>query len=171
MFGSIKCSAAKIEVVAGVAYPTAVIVALAGLIRQIRFLVYSHGEDVACVHGSCLRGRLLRWALGRSLGVATNSNFTRAQVIALGIAEERVECVPPGTDLERFQAVDAADVRALRTVESEPIVVSGSTGAPAKLHDRVKLHDRTAGSRAHARRTSTKHRAAAIAAAGGANAG
>jgi phosphatidylinositol alpha-1,6-mannosyltransferase len=101
-------------VVAGVAYPTAVIVALAGLIRQMRFLVYSHGEDVACVQGSRLRARLLRWALGRSLGVATNSNFTRDQVIALGIAENRVECVPPGTDLDRFQAVDASAVCALR---------------------------------------------------------
>lgn len=101
-------------VLAGVAFPTAVIVALAGLVRGVRFLVYSHGEDVACVRQTRLRRWMLRWALGRSLGVAANSNFTRDTVIDLGIPGGRVECVPPGTDIARFQAVEPAAVDSLR---------------------------------------------------------
>ena len=74
---------------------------VARLIRR-PVVIYAHGEEITTWSRSPRRLRAMGFAYRHADCVIANSDFTRDQLLALGVDPERVEVIHPGVDLERF---------------------------------------------------------------------
>ena len=106
-------------ILCGVGYPTAVIAALLQLLGGPPVVVYTHSEDVT-IKGR-VGQRLLRWALNRAALVLTLTNFSRAELIRLGVTRPPIQLMPPAIDPRPFDP--------LRTSASDSR--GGSAGVPS----------------------------------------
>ncbi|MCA9972550.1 MAG: glycosyltransferase family 4 protein, partial [Anaerolineales bacterium] len=88
-------------ILAGVAYPTAILTRLARPFPT-PYVVYAHSEDVTIQHP--LKRRLLAWALQGATAVLTVSRFTAHELSRLGVAADRIHIVPPGIEVDQFAA-------------------------------------------------------------------
>lgn len=86
---------------------------VARLIRR-PVVIYAHGEEITTWRRSPRRLRAMRFAYRHADKVIANSEFTRDQLIKLGVAPTRIVIIHPGVDLDRFHpGYEVADLRAL----------------------------------------------------------
>lgn len=74
---------------------------IARLIRR-PLVIYAHGEEITVWRKLPRRLKAMRFAYRRADIVIANSDFTRDQLLDLGVAPERITIIHPGVDLERF---------------------------------------------------------------------
>lgn len=75
--------------------------AIARLIRR-PVVIYAHGEEITNWQRSPRRLKAMRFAYRHADTVVANSDFTREQLLGLGVDPERITIINPGVDIERF---------------------------------------------------------------------
>ena len=75
-----------------------------GVARLIRrpVVIYAHGEEITNWSRSPRRLKAMRFAYLHSDRVVANSDFTREQLLELGVGPEKITIINPGVDIERF---------------------------------------------------------------------
>lgn len=112
--------------------------AVARLIRR-PVVIYAHGEEITTWRRSPRRLRAMRFAYRHADKVVANSEFTREQLLALGVAPERIEIIYPGVDVERFHSgYDTADLTAsIGLEEGQRLILSVGRLSRRKGFDQV----------------------------------
>lgn len=84
--------------------------ALARLKRR-PLVVFAHGEEITTWRQP-LKFRAMKAVYCRADLVVANSEFTRDQLLKLGVVEQRIRVVHPGVDIERFKSgIESGDLR------------------------------------------------------------
>jgi phosphatidylinositol alpha-1,6-mannosyltransferase len=65
-------------------------------------VIYAHGEELT-TWGRGGKYKAMRFALRHADCVIANSEFTRDELLKLGVAENRIHLIYPGVDVERFR--------------------------------------------------------------------
>jgi phosphatidylinositol alpha-1,6-mannosyltransferase len=79
----------------------------ARLIRK-PIVIYAHGEEITTWRQSG-KFKAMRFAYRHADGIVANSDFTRDELLKLGVSPDRVTLISPGVDIERFRPALAAD--------------------------------------------------------------
>lgn len=74
---------------------------VARLIRR-PLVVYSHGEELTTWRQAA-KMRTMVWVYGHANLVVANSEFTRDELVKLGVAPQRITLLNPGVDVKRFR--------------------------------------------------------------------
>jgi phosphatidylinositol alpha-1,6-mannosyltransferase len=127
-------------VLAGAAYPTAILAYVARRLTGTPYAIYSHGEDLTMTRGSRIRRAAMRRPLSGASIVMANSNFALREAVSLGSHPGRSCWVPPGIDPEPFAHVDTAVVDSLRdrySLRGKRVVLTVARLEERKGHDTV----------------------------------
>lgn len=74
---------------------------VAGLVR-VPLVVYAHGEEITTWRQPG-KFKMMRFIYRHADIVVANSEFTRGELIKLGVDERRIHLISPGVDVERFR--------------------------------------------------------------------
>ncbi len=84
---------------------------VARLIRR-PCIIYAHGEEITTWRQPA-KFRVMCFVFRRADRLVANSEFTRAELVKLGVASSRISVIHPGVDIERFRpGLPSADLRA-----------------------------------------------------------
>jgi phosphatidylinositol alpha-1,6-mannosyltransferase len=89
---------------AGRVLPEGLVAWLIARLTRRPVVIYAHGEEITTWRRSPRRRRAMRFAYRHADTVIANSDFTRDQLLALGVDPASVEVIHPGVDLERFHS-------------------------------------------------------------------
>jgi phosphatidyl-myo-inositol dimannoside synthase len=67
------------------------------------FIVYAHGEEILATKTARLLGKYLRWIYRKSDKVIANSEYTKKQLIEIGIDHQKIAIVNPGISRRFFK--------------------------------------------------------------------
>jgi len=108
--------------------------------RVIRrpLVVYSHGEEVTTWRQT-LKRKVMIWTYQHADLVIANSEFTRDELVKLGVTADRIALVHPGVDVERFRmGLPHEDLKAgIGLTEWEKLIVSVGRLSRRKGFDQV----------------------------------
>lgn len=97
--------------------PLGTVVWLLSYLMPIKYTVITHGMDVMLAQEKPRRKWLLKKILKRADTITANSNYTKQQVVALGINSDKIVIVYPGLDLAsqtKEVKVPAGKIQALK---------------------------------------------------------
>ncbi|MDP1678703.1 MAG: glycosyltransferase family 4 protein, partial [Candidatus Nitrotoga sp.] len=87
---------------AGRALPEGITAWLVARLTLHPVVIYAHGEELTTWgHGG--KYKAMRFALRHADRVIANSEFTRDELLKLGVEENRIHLIYPGVDVERFR--------------------------------------------------------------------
>jgi phosphatidylinositol alpha-1,6-mannosyltransferase len=69
---------------------------------RVPLIIYAHGEEITTWR-QWAKLRAMRFTFRRAAIVIANSEFTRNELIKLGVDAKRIEMIHPGVDVERFK--------------------------------------------------------------------
>ncbi len=96
---------------------------LAGRLAGVPVLTYLHGLDIVSAHP--LYRRIFVPAIRRSTAWLANSRFTRRAAIRAGIPPEKIDILPPGTDLPELSRLEGGkEFRRRIQAGDRPILLS-----------------------------------------------
>ncbi len=78
---------------------------VAWLVARLTFrpvVIYAHGEELTG-WGKGAKYEAMRFALRHADTVIANSDFTRQELLGMGVSEQRIVLINPGVDVERFR--------------------------------------------------------------------
>lgn len=78
---------------------------VAWLVARLTFravVIYAHGEELT-TWGKGGKYKVMRFALRHADTVIANSDFTRQELLNMGVNEQRIVLINPGVDVERFR--------------------------------------------------------------------
>lgn len=78
---------------------------VAWLVARMTFrpvVIYAHGEELTG-WGKGAKYEAMRFALRHADMVIANSDFTRQELLGMGVSEQRIVLINPGVDVERFR--------------------------------------------------------------------
>ena len=78
---------------------------VAWLVARLTFhpvVIYAHGEELT-TWGAGAKFRAMRFVLRHADTVIANSDYTREELLKLGVQESRIGLINPGVDTERFR--------------------------------------------------------------------
>lgn len=78
---------------------------VAWLVARLTFrpvVIYAHGEELTG-WGKGTKYEAMRFALRHADTVIANSDFTRQELLGMGVSEQRIVLINPGVDVERFR--------------------------------------------------------------------
>ena len=108
--------------------------------RVIRrpLVIYSHGEELTTWR-QAMKMRAMVWTYRRADLVIANSEFTRDELLKLGVTPERIAILYPGVDVERFRpGLDHDDLMAgVGMAPGEKLIVSVGRLSRRKGFDQV----------------------------------
>ncbi len=87
---------------AGRALPEGLIAWLVGRLTFHSVVVYAHGEELTTWKAK-LKFAMMKFVLRHADLVISNSNFTRQELLNLGVSLARIVVIHPGVDVERFR--------------------------------------------------------------------
>jgi phosphatidylinositol alpha-1,6-mannosyltransferase len=110
---------------------------VARLIRR-PLVIYCHGEEVTTWRQPA-KLRAMTWTYRRADLLIANSEFTRSELIKLGVASSDIAVLSPGVDTDRFRpGLSCDDLRkAIRSGPEEKIIVSVGRLSRRKGFDQV----------------------------------
>jgi phosphatidylinositol alpha-1,6-mannosyltransferase len=110
---------------------------VARLIRK-PCVVYAHGEEITTWRQPG-KFRVMRFVYRHADRLVANSEFTRSELVKLGVADSRITVIHPGVDVERFRpGLPSADLRARVGIGAEQrLVVSVGRLSRRKGFDQV----------------------------------
>lgn len=111
---------------------------VARLIRR-PVVIYAHGEEITTWRRSPRRRRAMGFAYRHADRVVANSDFTREQLLALGVAPVRVVIIHPGVDIARFHpGYETADLAgSIGLQPAQKLILSVGRLSRRKGFDRV----------------------------------
>ncbi len=87
---------------AGRVLPEGLVAWLVARIVRIPVVIYAHGEEITTWRQPA-KFRVMRFAYRHADRIVANSEFTRDELIKIGVAPERITLIYPGVDIERFR--------------------------------------------------------------------
>lgn len=110
---------------------------VARLIRR-PLIIYSHGEELTTWRQAAKK-RAMLWTYRHADIVVANSEFTRDELVKLGVAPKRIALLNPGVDVDRFRPqLPCDDLRArLGLRPGEKLIVSVGRLSRRKGFDQV----------------------------------
>lgn len=93
-------------------YPDGVAAAMLAKYFNKPLVITARGSDITLFPQYRLPRKLIQWAARRADGIITVCNALRDEVLTLGVEPSRVTSLRNGVDLDLFQPVDRAEVRA-----------------------------------------------------------
>lgn len=87
---------------AGRVLPEGLVAWLVARIARIPAVIYAHGEEITTWRQPA-KFRVMRFVYRHADRVIANSEFTRDELLELGVAPERIVLIYPGVDTERFR--------------------------------------------------------------------
>lgn len=97
---------------AGRVLPEGWVAWLVARIARVPVVVYAHGEEITTWRQPG-KFRVMRFVYRHADRVVANSEFTRDELLKLGVAPERIVLIYPGVDVERFRpGLPCDDLRA-----------------------------------------------------------
>jgi len=111
--------------------------AVARLIRR-PIVIYAHGEEITTWRQSAKR-RAMIFAYRHADHVVANSDFTRNELIKLGVEPARIVLISPGVDIDRYRAgLPCADLRAVLGLnEKQRVILSVGRLSRRKGFDQI----------------------------------
>jgi len=96
---------------AGRALPEGLVAWLVARLTRRPVVIYAHGEELTG-WGCGNKYRAMRFALRHADRVIANSEFTQQTLVGMGVAQQRIELIHPGVDVDRFRpGLSHADLR------------------------------------------------------------
>lgn len=97
---------------AGRVLPEGLVAWAVARMARIPVVIYAHGEEITTWRQPG-KFRAMRFAYRHADRVVANSEFTREQLLNLGVAPDRIVIINPGVDIERFRpGLPCEDLRA-----------------------------------------------------------
>lgn len=123
---------------AGRVLPEGLVGWLVARLTRRPLVIYSHGEELTTWRRA-LKRRAMVWIYRHCDLVIANSEFTRDELLKLGVAPERVALLNPGVDVHRFRpGLRCDDLKAgLGMVAGERLIVSVGRLSRRKGFDQV----------------------------------
>ncbi len=87
---------------AGRVLPEGLVAWLVARMARIPVVIYAHGEEITTWRQPA-KFHVMRFTYRRADRVVANSEFTRNELIKLGVAPQRITLIHPGVDIERFR--------------------------------------------------------------------
>ena len=102
------------------------------------FVVYAHGEEITTWREPMKR-RVMTFVYRHADQIVANSEFTRTELMRLGVAMDKIALIAPGVDIEKFQPIAApARLReSLGISPSHPLILSVGRLSRRKGFDNV----------------------------------
>ncbi|MGE5186996.1 MAG: glycosyltransferase family 4 protein [Acidobacteriota bacterium] len=123
----------KIDVVLGSwAYPDGFAAVIAARLLGVPAVIKLHGSDINLIAKLPGPRRLLEWALPRAARVVAVSRPLADEVVALGVARDKVSIVLNGVDAGLFRPRDRAAARAELGLAAAPLAVYAGNLKPEK---------------------------------------
>ena len=98
------CFSHKIQVIhAGRVLPEGLVAIIAGKIFSIKTVIYAHGEEITTWRQAA-KFKAMSFAYRKADKVIANSEFTRDELLKLGVMAERICLVHPGVDIDTFRS-------------------------------------------------------------------
>ncbi len=122
-------------------YPDGVAAALLGKYFNKPVVITARGSDISLIPRHAIPRRQILWAARRASAIITVCNALKDELVALGVAPEKITPLRNGVDLQRFQLVDGTQ-RALLRAElglsaDRYTLLSAGHLVPVKGHDLV----------------------------------
>jgi glycosyltransferase involved in cell wall biosynthesis len=117
-------------------YPDGVAAVLLGRHLGRPVTVTARGTDINLIPRYALPRRMIRWAAGHADGLITVCQALKDELVALGVAADRVRVLRNGVDLDRFRPEDPARCRTELGLAA-PVLLSVGGLIPRKGHDLV----------------------------------
>jgi phosphatidyl-myo-inositol dimannoside synthase len=110
---------------AGRALPEGFVAWLVARLTWHKVVIYAHGEELT-TWGNGAKYKLMRFALRHADFVIANSEFTRDQLLRMGVQPPTIRLIYPGVDTERFRpGLETRDLKAgIALSEGEKLVLS-----------------------------------------------
>src|SRR5712664_1138017 len=120
---------------AGDLYPPGVIAWLINKLTGIPYVIYSHGEEITQTDHFRYQPRVRDCIYKRAAAVVANSEFTRKQLLRIGISDDRIVKITPGVDATRFRPEPANEKLIARYgLAGKTVVLSVGRLVPRKGH-------------------------------------
>lgn len=117
------------------AYPDGFAAVLLGKLLGLPVIVSARGTDINVYPSLRLIRPMLRWTLRNAAGVIAVSADLKKKIVDLGISETKVQVIPNGVDVQRFQPQDMSEARKrLGLAEAGRMVVSVGSLIESKGH-------------------------------------
>jgi phosphatidylinositol alpha-1,6-mannosyltransferase len=103
------------------------------------YIVYTFGKELTLQPGDELKRKRLMQVFDQADRVVTISDYTRDQLLSLGVPATRIAKITPGVDTRRFYPDEAAGlaIRARYHLGDRPVILTIGRLAPHKGHDVV----------------------------------
>jgi phosphatidylinositol alpha-1,6-mannosyltransferase len=84
------------------ALPEGLVAWLVARLTLRRVVIYAHGEELT-TWGKGSKYKAMRFALLHADSVIANSDFTRDELISMGVRDKQIVLINPGVDMERYR--------------------------------------------------------------------
>jgi len=123
---------------AGRVLPEGLVGWLVGRLIGRPLVIYSHGEELTTWR-QAMKMRAMVWTYRHADLVIANSEFTRDELVKVGVAPGKIQLVYPGVDVDRFRpGLPCDDLKAsLGVVAGEKLIVSVGRLSRRKGFDQV----------------------------------
>lgn len=122
----------------GTVLPSGVIGVWARQLLDIPFVIYTHAAEINYWQRSPLGRELLLKTLGGSAKIVAVCEYARSQLLALGIAEDKIVKITPGVDSEQFaSANNGKHMREIYGLGDKIVILTVSHLIARKGHDTV----------------------------------
>lgn len=107
-------------------------------IARVPLVIYAHGEEITTWRQPA-KFKAMRWAYRHADQVIANSEFTRDELLKLGLDPRRIVLISPGVDSERFRPdLPHDDLRArIGITQAQPLILSVGRLSRRKGFDQV----------------------------------
>ena len=120
---------------AGDLYPPGVIAWIISKLTGIPYLIYSHGEEITQTDRYRYQPRVRDLIYKSAATVIANSDFTRRQLLRIGVTEARVVKLTPGVDAVRFRPEPAnSEFRTRYKLTGKTVILTVARLVPRKGH-------------------------------------
>lgn len=116
-------------------YPDGVAAALLGREFGLPVVITARGTDLNLMLKYALPRRMIAWAAGRAAALVTVCQALKDELVAIGVAPERVTVLRNGVDLLGFRPVDGSAIRNRYLPRGGRLLLSVGLLIPRKGHD------------------------------------
>lgn len=94
------------QIIVGQILPVGTVALMLNLLFNVPYIVSTHAMDITILSNSGRKIRLAKLILKHSKRVVTVSDFTKKRIMELGVPEDKIRIISPGTDLLERNTVD-----------------------------------------------------------------